>query len=139
LLSSYDTDDVTKAPVWDTETGFGGNGDPAIDPITGNSKEKCVVDGPLKDLELAYTMNGYEPHCLTRNWNSGVAFPGNMLAEHYTKEVIDNTTTLNTYPEFRYQLEGEPHGAIHSAVGGDMSPATSPNGKRDASPICVRT
>jgi tyrosinase len=74
-------------------------------------------------------MDGFGPHCLTRNWNSGNAWPGDMLAEYYTKEVIKTVSAVQTYPDFRYKLEGGPHGAIHSAVGGDMSPATSPNGK----------
>jgi tyrosinase len=52
-----------------------------------------------------------------------------MFSDSYTKEVIEETNALNNYPDFRYKLEGTPHGAIHSAVGGDMSPATSPNGK----------
>ncbi|KAK7943942.1 uncharacterized protein PG986_013055 [Apiospora aurea] len=124
---TLDTADVTKAPVWDTETGFGGNGDPAIDPMTESSNKKCLVDGPLAGLEVAYTMKGYHPHCLTRNWNSGIAFPGDMLADSYTKEVVAEVSAQKTYPKFRYELEGGPHGAIHSAVGGDMSPATSPN------------
>ncbi|KAK8044124.1 Di-copper centre-containing protein [Apiospora rasikravindrae] len=124
---TLDTADVTKAPVWDVETGFGGNGDPAIDPLKESSRKKCLVDGPLKGLEVAYTMGGYDPHCLARNWNSGIAFPGDMLADSYTKEVVDKVSAQATYADFRYELEGGPHGAIHSAVGGDMSPATSPN------------
>lgn len=119
---------MKKAPVWDLETGFGGNGDPAVDPLARDTSKKCLIDGPLKDFEVAYTMNGYHPHCLIRNWNSGIAFPGDMLAESYTKEVVDVVSADKTYVDFRYKLESGPHGAIHSAVGGDMSPATSPNG-----------
>ncbi|KAK8070195.1 hypothetical protein PG994_006811 [Apiospora phragmitis] len=124
---TLDTDDVTKAPVWDPETGFGGNGDPAIDPMKESSAKKCLVDGPLKGSQVAYTMSGYQPHCLARNFNSGIAFPGDMLADSYTKAFVDKVAALDNYADFRYSLEGGPHGAIHSAVGGDMSPATSPN------------
>lgn len=123
---TLDTDDVTKSPIWDPETGFGGNGDPAIDPFSGD--RKCLVDGPLKGLQVNYTMSGLEPHCLARNWNSGIAWPGDMLARAYTKEAVQKITVLDTYQEFHPSLEAGPHGAIHSAVGGDMSPATSPNG-----------
>ena len=119
---------MTKAPVWDTETGFGGNGDPAIDPLKESSSKKCLVDGPLKGAQVAYTMQGYAPHCLARNWNSGIAFPGDMLAGSYTQAVVAEVAAQDNYADFRYKLEGGPHGAIHSAVGGDMSPATSPNG-----------
>lgn len=120
--------DVTKSPVWDPIHGFGGNGDPSVDPWTESSKKKCLVDGPLQGLMPSYTMGGYEPHCLARNWNNGTAFPGNMFAQHYTLEAVESIHALGDYASFRYQLEGGPHGAVHSAIGGDMSPATSPNG-----------
>ncbi|KAK3498101.1 uncharacterized protein B0T23DRAFT_394280 [Neurospora hispaniola] len=122
---TLDAGDPTKAPVWDPITGFGGNGDPAIDVMDSNMK--CLVDGPLKGFQVAYTMKGYEPHCLARDWNSGIAFPGDMLADSYNKEAVDKVAAQDNYKDFRYHLEGGPHGAIHSAVGGDMSPATSPN------------
>jgi tyrosinase len=93
------------------------------------TEKRCVLDGPLKDIEVAYTMDGLEPHCLTRNWNSGIAFPGDMLAEYYTKAAVEKASAAQTYADFRYKLEGGPHGAVHSGIGGDMSPATSPNGK----------
>ncbi|KAF2998496.1 hypothetical protein E8E13_003549 [Curvularia kusanoi] len=124
---TLDTANVPDSPIWSTTTGFGGNGDPSVDPFTRDEYAKCVVEGPLKGLQVAYSMTGYEPHCLTRNFNNGTAFPGNMFADNYTPEVIEKTLALGNYPDFRYQLEGVPHGAIHSAVGGDMSPATSPN------------
>ena len=74
-------------------------------------------------------MNGYAPHCLARNFNNGTAFPGNMFGPNYTPSIVEGIMDVQDYPDFRYKLEGVPHGAIHSAVGGDMSPATSPNGK----------
>ena len=74
-------------------------------------------------------MGGYEPHCLARNFNNGTAFPGNMFAINYASVTVDGIMAVDNYPDFRYQLEGVPHGAIHSSIGGDMMPATSPNGK----------
>ncbi|KAH6635990.1 hypothetical protein F5144DRAFT_161778 [Chaetomium tenue] len=124
---TLDTADVTRSPIWDPIHGFGGNGDPSVDPWTESSKKKCLVDGPLQGVVPAYTMGGYEPHCLARNWNNGTAFPGNMFAQHYTTEAVATIHALEDYASFRYQLEGGPHGAVHSAVGGDMMPATSPN------------
>ncbi|OSS50031.1 hypothetical protein B5807_05269 [Epicoccum nigrum] len=124
---TLDASDPTNAAVWDPDTGFGGNGDPAVDPLTQSSSKKCLVDGPFKDFQVAYTMNGYDPHCLARNFNNGTSFPGNMFGPHYTSVIVDEIMAVDDYPDFRYQLEGNPHGAIHSAVGGDMSPATSPN------------
>ncbi|KAK2032532.1 Di-copper centre-containing protein [Colletotrichum zoysiae] len=123
---SLDTADVTNSPIWDANKGFGGNGDPAIDPLVGSAK-KCLVDGPFAGLQVAWTMQGHNPHCLARNFNNGTSYPGNMFSNYYDNKTIVEIATLDNYPDFRYRLEGVPHGAIHSAVGGDMSPATSPN------------
>lgn len=53
-----------------------------------------------------------------------------MFGPNYTEEIVDEILAVDGYPDFRYQLEGVPHGAVHSAIGGDMMPATSPNGKQ---------
>jgi tyrosinase len=52
-----------------------------------------------------------------------------MLSENYNKEAVDKVQKIDNYNHYRYDLEGGPHGAIHSAIGGDMGPNTSPNGK----------
>lgn len=51
-----------------------------------------------------------------------------MLGEFYSPEVVDGVQATPNYIQYRSTLEGGPHGAIHSAIGGDMGPATSPNG-----------
>ena len=96
--------------------------------LVGNS-DNCVVDGPFRNLRPAYLTGQYEPHCLTREFNNGTEAVGRMLGENYMPEVIAQIHELSRYDEFRIKLESTPHGAIHSAVGGDMSPATSPNGR----------
>lgn len=68
-------------------------------------------------------------HCLFRSWNNGSSSVGDMLAEFYTPEVVQEIQALGDYDTYRKKLESGPHGAIHSAVGGDMPPATSPNGQ----------
>jgi len=51
-----------------------------------------------------------------------------MFGQYYTPEKVAFANGKTTYNDFRIELESGPHGAIHSGVGGDMSPATSPNG-----------
>ena len=119
---------MKKSPIWDSVNGFGGNGDPAVDGWTDSSR-KCLADGPFAGLEASYTMSGYQPHCVTRNWNSGIMLEGPMLNWTYTPAYVAGIRAQTTYPSFHQQLESGPHGALHSAIGGDMSPATSPNGE----------
>jgi tyrosinase len=52
-----------------------------------------------------------------------------MFGENFSPEIVDGIQALENYTDYRYKLEGTPHGAIHSGIGGDMSPATSPNGE----------
>ncbi|RYP05075.1 hypothetical protein DL765_009954 [Monosporascus sp. GIB2] len=121
-------DDVSGSAIWDPETGFGGNGVPhETEKDKWKQPRNCVPDGPFKDLRLEYLGLDMENHCLARNFNNGTSFPGDMFSPSYTKEAVENVMALTTYPDFRYDLEGTPHGAIHSAVGGDLSPPTSPN------------
>jgi tyrosinase len=90
---------------------------------------KCLDDGPFKDLYPVYAGGDYDPHCLSRGWNNGSEQVGDMLSSSYTKEVVNKVQEIKGYDEYRKTLEGGPHGAIHSALGGDMTPNTSPNGK----------
>ncbi|KAK0118659.1 hypothetical protein ONS95_007540 [Cadophora gregata] len=117
----------STSPIWDATTGFGGNGSPNVTEPGEYSPQKCVADGPFSKLRPTYITNSYTPHCLTRNWNNGTSLPGRMLGEYYSPEVVDGAQALGTYTEYRYELEGTPHGAIHAAVGGDLGPSTSPN------------
>lgn len=121
---------MPKSTIWDAETGFGGNGRPnKTEYVPGEGEVNCVTDGPFSDLRPAYFGLSYEPHCLFRNWNNGTNQSGNMFGPNYSPAAVSKVLAQQTYPDFRLQLEGGPHGAIHSGVGGDMSPATSPNGE----------
>lgn len=59
-----------------------------------------------------------------------------MLGEYYSPEIVAEGQALGNYSEYRYKLEGTPHGAIHSSIGGDMVPSTSPNGMLIILPHC---
>lgn len=50
-----------------------------------------------------------------------------MLASAYKPNVVNEIQNSKDYDSYRRTLESGPHGAIHSAVGGDLGPATSPN------------
>ncbi|KAH7252774.1 hypothetical protein BKA59DRAFT_492592 [Fusarium tricinctum] len=127
---SLDAEDVPKSAIWDAKTGFGGDGSLNKTEPTygGRSFRKCVNDGPFKDLYPMYFGGDYTPHCLSREWNDGSENVGKMFSDNYTKEAVNKIQEVKSYDEYRQQLEAGPHGAIHSAMGGDMIPNTSPNG-----------
>lgn len=115
--------------MWDSSTGFGGNGNPDKQQMIGRWNYDCVIDGPFRDLRPAYFKGEYLPHCLTRTFNDGTEEVGRMFGDSYSPDTIAEIHSLSSYDEFRINLEKKPHGAIHSSIGGDMSPATSPNGR----------
>ncbi|KAI1804823.1 Di-copper centre-containing protein [Daldinia bambusicola] len=124
---TLDSDDTAKSSIWDPITGVGGNGSPEKTVTIGMTTSKCVIDGPFKDLLPAYVTDTYQPHCLRRNFNDGTEHVGDMLSEAYTPDAVAKINALTDYVNFHNKLEGGPHGAIHSAVAGDMMPASSPN------------
>ncbi|KAF4429629.1 Tyrosinase [Fusarium acutatum] len=126
---SLDADDTPKSTIWDPKTGFGGNGSPnkTESIYDGRAVRKCLNNGPFKDLIPAYLTTEYDPHCLSRNWNDGSKNVGNMLSKNYNKEAVAKVQEVKDYDHYRQKLEAGPHGAIHSAIGGDMIPNTSPN------------
>ena len=124
---TLDSDNVPGSPIWDAKSGFGGDGRRRGRNETNG--DTCIRDGPFKDLQLHYLQLDQEEHCLRRQWNSGTPEVGDMLASAYTPEALNTIQQLSDYDSYRNRLEGGPHGALHSAIGGDMSPSTSPNGK----------
>ncbi|KAF4551773.1 Tyrosinase-like protein 3 [Elsinoe fawcettii] len=124
---TLDSPNPQAAPVFDASA-FGGNGSPKKTvTLSSGSVRPCVADGTFSNITNAYFGTDYEDHCLIRNFNNGTSEPGDMFAPNYSKEAVDKIQALSGYDAYRRQLEGTPHGAIHSALGGDMIPSTSPN------------
>ncbi|CRK07805.1 hypothetical protein BN1723_008946 [Verticillium longisporum] len=138
---SIDGDAVNtpNSPVFDAETGFGGNG-----VRTGSTEpgfERCVVDGPFAHTNLTLAMGwpnmndqGDRLHCFTREFNNasgndenGEIIIGDMQAAAYNSKVMNTIYGFDNYAAMSNMLEGLPHAQIHSIIFGDMGPATSPN------------
>ncbi|KAK8023722.1 hypothetical protein PG993_011788 [Apiospora rasikravindrae] len=125
---TLDIEDPSKSAIWDPVRGFGGNGVGyhrfnGVNPVL----DVCVQDGPFANMTVAYTNEVHSPHCLSRNFNNGIEFPGDMLSFAYSPKTIAGIQAKPGYDDYRQYLEGNPHGAIHSAINGDMGPASSPN------------
>lgn len=133
---TLDVADPAHSSIWDAKSGLGGNGvnafesnrrnDALLDNVA-NGVYFCVEDGPFAGLNVSYYRTEYQPHCLSRNFNNGIEFPGDMLSFAYTPAVLAKIHAIPGYDSFRQNLEGNPHGAVHSSTGGDMSPTSSPN------------
>lgn len=120
---TLDSADMPASTIWDPVTGFGGDGNSSV--LDGYYK--CVTDGPFKDLHPSYLAGNLREHCLARAFNNGTAEPGNMFNVQYTPERVAEIHAHANFPSFHNDLETGPHGAIHSAVGGDLFPSSSPN------------
>lgn len=134
-----DAKDMPNSPIWDSETGFGGDG-----KRTGSKEpgfERCVVDGPFANTNLTLAMGwpdmntpGNRLHCFTREFNGGLGWDengdsiiGDMQVSAYDSKVMKTIYAFDNYASMSEMLEGLPHAQIHSIIFGDMGPATSPN------------
>ncbi|KAH7182157.1 hypothetical protein DER46DRAFT_491256, partial [Fusarium sp. MPI-SDFR-AT-0072] len=103
-----DVKKLAKSPIMSSKLGFGGDGsDTRKENIFGDIR--CVIDGPFSKLRPSYygisaRVREYIPHCLQRRLADG--------------EIPDSISFARLYNGTN---------AIHSAIGGDMNPATSPN------------
>lgn len=94
---------------------------------------RCVGNGPFSKLRptcdcISSAEFEYKPHCLHRSLVDGET-EGSIISTSYYNAtyaaIVQKNARLDTY---HMALEGGPHGIIYSAMGGEMSPATSPNG-----------
>ena len=144
LAYSYYTR-IPQSPIWDSLTGFGGDGVPGTyvvptDPDPTNSSgilrqfyHGCVKDGPFADytLKLGPGLLVTE-HCIAR----GVGADSTVSA-YLNSTAVAYVLSFPTFEQFRVKLEGTPvpfflgpHGGGHGAVGGEMTNFfSSPGGK----------
>ncbi|KAI8057742.1 hypothetical protein BDF22DRAFT_662196 [Syncephalis plumigaleata] len=86
----------------------------------GRDGDHCVEDGPFAEATIYYP----RPGCLTRNFQQ---FRG-AIDNFYSPEALQGIITRSrSYNDFRRQIEGAPHGAVHSGIGGAMATMYSPN------------
>jgi len=120
-----------KSPLFDPETGFGGNGaqGSSVVPQTASQQAvppgSCIADGPFAatQVNLGY---GYavasNPHCIMRNIQIDLA--NESLG--WTKNIVPLTQKTDFWSmsnEFDVSSVGAPagaHGAGHKGVGGEM-------------------
>jgi tyrosinase len=116
-----DWEDLPNSQIFDSELGFGGDGDPKAEKI---GYAHCVTDLPFKGLKPQWRGSEYEPHCLTRSFNDD-GWVGHFVNPESLAEVLSE----ETYKEFFLALELRAHDIIPTGVRGDFMAFTAPNGE----------
>lgn len=96
---------MAKSPVWDKDTGFGGNGNENADESVG--KGHCVTDGPFANLTVQYFSAKREPHCLSHGFPNGEILDqrfGNRVRPHLIELSWRSLTTIYSTPDWRLGL-----------------------------------
>lgn len=128
---SLDWEDLPGSLIFDSELGFGGDGDPKTPKYKHNH---CVTDLPFKGLKPQWSGSAYDPHCLTRSFNDD-GWVGHFVNPESLAEVLSK----ETYEEFFFALEMRAHDIIPTGVRGDFMAFTAPNGKHRIAPMGVAT
>ncbi|KAH7142057.1 hypothetical protein EDB81DRAFT_843507 [Dactylonectria macrodidyma] len=133
-LDSDSVEDFFSSPIFDKETGFGGNGiyiDTAgwtnlTRKVPGKTGGGCVINGPF--VEGNFTVNtgpgnssAYNPRCLTRDISPEFAI------SKLNQCIVDWTLEAEDFYEFDRRVQGGVtttsqgyHGGGHLGIGGDI-------------------
>ncbi|KAJ4253856.1 hypothetical protein NW762_010251 [Fusarium torreyae] len=126
-----DVKKLAKSPIMSSKLGFGGDGsDTRKENINGDIR--CVIDGPFSKLRPSYygvsaRVREYIPHCLHRRLADGETPDSINFAKLYNGTNVALVQKKADFATYHDVLEQGPHQAIHSAIAGEMNPATSPN------------
>ncbi|CAG8950727.1 hypothetical protein HYFRA_00002938 [Hymenoscyphus fraxineus] len=130
---SLDVMKLAASPVMSSKLGFGGDGSKTrTEVLSDGSTIRCVDDGPFASLRPSYIglsplITVQEEHCLYRSLTDGDNASARVSARYYNSTYVDIVEEEATFETFHTSLEGGPHGIIHSSIGGEMNPTTSPN------------
>ncbi|KAK7736002.1 hypothetical protein SLS63_003520 [Diaporthe eres] len=106
---------IDQLVIFDSDTGFGGNG---------ADGDGCITDGPFVNLTLHMNSSGLPDesggYCLSRSFDLTSLERGNS-------SYLDTCFAYDTFEDARQCYESDPHAAGHGGVGGVMiNVATSP-------------
>lgn len=122
-----DWENLTASPIWNPETGFGGDGDQTGEAIVGEGR--CVVDGPFAGhINLFYGPKD-RPHCLSRGFTDGNGHKGFIDGQPLHPDRIQEILDKQDYRSFMFALEKGPHDTIPNGIRGDFFSFTAPYGE----------
>ena len=123
---TLDWNDLPSAPIWDTDVGFGGDGDPLGEVVQDHGR--CVTTGPFKDLRPKYHNTKYKPHCLSRGFRKGIHTGRTFPGEGVSPAKISDILTQASFDEMSHGIEMGPHNFIPFSIRGDFFSFSSPYG-----------
>lgn len=114
-----DTGNPKIDPIFSPIDGFGGSGD--------GESPNTVTQGPFSHFALDIMPGDddepySDPHMLRRNFENNPFLIGN-----FNSTAVQKGQAIAAFNDYRYYVEGTPHGAVHQYIAGDMGPASSPN------------
>ena len=127
-----DASNFTASPIWNSDTGFGGNGDPNLEPQM--PRGNCVVDGPFANTTRTWQSdsNGHgfnlrhSPHCLSRGFLTGEK--AEQLQSRVSPAALQRLLGQSSYGKLLDEVEIQTHNVIPQFVRGDFYRMTAPNG-----------
>lgn len=118
---------MTVSPIWDADSGFGGDGKIGGQIIYDHGR--CVEDGPFASLQPRFHERKYNPHCLSRGFRkgkkSGKVFPAGELRPERISEILFQSS----YDDMCQGIEMGPHNFVPFSIRGDFFSFSSPYGK----------
>jgi tyrosinase len=121
---SLDWLNLTTAPVWSSDLGFGTDGNATdLESIHGH----CVTDGPFANLEVLYVEKYPYLHCLSRDFARGEALLN--FSQAIRPAALHELLKIEDYETFNLAVENGPHLSIPRFVHGDFSTITAPAGE----------
>ncbi|KAL9077910.1 MAG: hypothetical protein Q9157_003177 [Trypethelium eluteriae] len=120
---SLDWNNFHAAPVWDSVSGLGGDGDASGAMTVGEGR--CVTKGPFSSIKVRYFDGEEHPHCLSRGFPSDGELK--ELGELIKPEVIEDLMTEPDFDKFASEVERRGHKFLSHSVRGDLSKFTGPN------------
>ncbi|KAH8724982.1 hypothetical protein GQ44DRAFT_772714 [Phaeosphaeriaceae sp. PMI808] len=105
-----DWEDITAAPIWAAEDGFGSNGHPSEGLEKAINGGYCVQDGPFRHFSVPYLDKSYWPHCLTRGFLTGDELKNK--SQLLAPDVLEGLLDMEDYSSFNLGLENGPHNVI---------------------------
>ena len=126
-----DWEHLEHSPIFDPDSGFGGDGDKNGN-ITIGRTGRCVVDGPFTDVQAKYYDVKYKPHCLSRGFRDDEGNLGHMNGNAISPQSIEEVLQIGDYERFVAEMESRVHDAIPFGIGGDFETFTAPYGKNSS-------
>lgn len=133
---TLDSDAIEHSPVFDPDTGFGGDGEIGGE-ITVSNTGRCIVDGPFAGIVADYYDVKYKPHCLSRGFRDLDGSLGHIDGSDITPESMEEVLSSETYEDFVKLMESRVHDAIPYGISGDFETFTAPYGMFSAVDLSI--